>query len=204
MFGPDSFAGLVPWDLTMIEQTIANNIRSLRKARKMTLRRMEELSGLSKGYLSKVERGLKFPPFSTLNQIAIALQVDMAFLLKDNLPASADSRICLTKKGQGQMARTEEASRGYSFEMLTTDKPGKNMVPYVIEVAPNEEQIFQHEGEEFLYVLQGRMDFFYDGKTYAMEEGDSVYFDSGVPHSGKSNGQGKTRLLAIMYNYKRL
>ena len=160
--------------------------------------------GLTKGYLSKVERGLKSPPFSTLNQIAAALQVDLTYLLKDNPKGSGDSRISLTKKGQGQRARTGQASRGYSFEMLTADKPGKNMVPYIIEVSPEEEQVFQHEGEEFLYVLEGKMDFFYDGKLYCMEEGDSVYFESGVPHSGTSKGQGKTRLLAIMYNYKRL
>lgn len=188
----------------VIEETIAKNIRALRQARKMTLQHLEDRSGLTKGYLSKIERGLKSPPLSTLNQIAMALGVDVAFLLKDNPPESADSRICFTRKGGGERAKTKQAARGYSYELLCSEKPGKNMVPYIIEVARHEEQVFSHEGEEFLYVLEGKMEFFYDGDSYLMEPGDSVYFDSRVPHYGKRVGRGRTRLLAVMYNYKRL
>lgn len=188
----------------VIEETIASNIRALRKARKMTLQHLEDRSGLTKGYLSKIERGLKSPPFSTLNQIAIALGVDVAFLLKDALPETTDSRICFTKRGQGQRGKTEDAARGYTYEMLCSQKPGKNMIPYIIEVARHEQQVFSHEGEEFLYVLEGEMEFFYDGVSHMMEQGDSVYFDSLVPHYGKRVGRSKTILLAVMYNYKRL
>jgi transcriptional regulator with XRE-family HTH domain len=188
----------------LLEKTIAKNIRALRKVRKMTLQDVENLTGLSKGYLSKVERGLKFPPFSTIGQIAGALGVEVAFLLKDNLPESPDSRISLTLSGQGKKAQTLAADRGYRFEALASGKPGKNMIPYIIEVAPQEEQVFSHEGEEFLYVLEGEMEFVYDDQTFLMKQGDSVYFESAVPHSGRSIGKGKTRLLAVMYNYKRL
>lgn len=187
----------------MIEQAIANNIRTLRKARKLTLQALAERTGLTKGYLSKVERGLKSPPFSTLNQISSALGVDIAFLLRSNQAQGEDHRICLTRRGRGETAQTHMASRGYQYEALASGKPGKNMIPYIIEVAPQEEQVFEHEGEELLYVLEGRMEFTYGGRTYLMEEGDSVYFDSGIPHHGKAVG-GRTRLLAVMYNYKRL
>jgi mannose-6-phosphate isomerase-like protein (cupin superfamily) len=53
-------------------------------------------------------------------------------------------------------------------------------------------------------VLEGVHQFIYDGKEYIMEEGDSVYFDSSVPHTGRSLGKKKARLLAVMYNYKRI
>jgi transcriptional regulator with XRE-family HTH domain len=189
----------------VLEKTIANNIRTLRKARKMTLQHMEDRTGLTKGYLSKIERGLKSPPFSTLNQIATALGVDLAFLLKKSPAPDADVRICYTENGQGERGRTEEQdARGYRYELLATGKPGKNMIPYIIDVAPQETQTFQHEGEEFLYVLEGKMEFSYDGQVRIMNKGDSVYFDSLGPHSGRALGKGKTRLLAVMYNYKRL
>ena len=78
------------------------------------------------------------------------------------------------------------------------------MQPYIITAAFDEKNIFQHEGEEFIYVLEGTYEFIYDGKKYIMEEGDSVYFDSGVPHTARSLGDKKARVLAVMYSYKRL
>ena len=60
----------------MGEEIIASNIGSLRKKRKMTLDKLAELTGLTKGYLSKIERSKKAPPYSTLNKIAIALGVE--------------------------------------------------------------------------------------------------------------------------------
>ena len=170
----------------------------------MTLQELADLAGLTKSYLSKIERSKKAPPYSTLNRIAGALEVDVNFLLKENEEKDIDLRITFTESGKGEIVETAGVFYGYSYEALASNKPGKNMIPYIIEPAFEEEGVFQHEGEELLYVLAGRHEFFYDGKSYMMEQGDSVYFDSGVPHYGHSVGKKKARLLAIMYNYKRL
>ncbi|MGD2125514.1 MAG: cupin domain-containing protein [Desulfobacteraceae bacterium] len=77
------------------------------------------------------------------------------------------------------------------------------MEPYIIGPAFDEGAIFQHEGESFMYVLEGKHEFMYDGDKYIMEEGDSVYFDAAVPRTGRSLGNKEAKLLAIMYNYKR-
>jgi transcriptional regulator with XRE-family HTH domain len=192
----------------MHEELIAENIKTLRKQKKFTLQELADLTGLTKGYLSKIERSKKAPPYSTLNRIAMALGVDAAFLLGERLNISEDTRLSLTKKNQGKIVdivRTlsEGSLYGYSYEALAVDKPGKNMQPFIIEPAFDEEAVFQHEGEEFMYVLEGRHEFIYDGKKYLMEEGDCVYFDSTAPHSGKSLGKKKAKLLAVMFNYKR-
>jgi transcriptional regulator with XRE-family HTH domain len=192
----------------MREDLIAENIKTLRKQKKITLQDLADLTGLTKGYLSKIERSKKAPPYSTLNKIAIALGVDAAFLLGERLDKSNDSRISFTKKNRGKsvsmMSSLSEGSLyGYAYEALASDKPGKNMEPYIIEPAFGEEAIFQHEGEEFMYVLEGTHEFIYDGEKYLMKEGDSVYFDATVPHTGRSVGKKKAKLLAVMYNYKR-
>jgi transcriptional regulator with XRE-family HTH domain len=192
----------------MHEELIAENIKTLRKQKKFTLQELADLTGLTKGYLSKIERSKKAPPYSTLNRIAMALGVDAAFLLGERLNISEDTRLSFTKKNQGKIVdivRTlsEGSLYGYSYEALAVDKPGKNMQPFIIEPAFDEEAVFQHEGEEFMYVLEGRHEFIYDGKKYLMEEGDCVYFDSTAPHSGKSLGKKKAKLLAVMFNYKR-
>ena len=195
----------------MLEDIITKNIKTIRKRKKITLQKLEDLTGLTKGYLSRIERSKKAPPYSTLNKIATALGVDPALLLKENLQNLRDTRISFTKKNDrtavkniGSIAEGTINGTGYSYEALSFDKPGKNMEPYIIEPAFDEKNIFQHEGEEFFYVIEGRHELIYDGKKFLMEEGDCVYFDSAIPHTGRSLGKKKAKLLAVMFNYKRI
>ena len=193
----------------MDEQTISENIKTLRTQRKMTLEKLAGLTGLNKGYLSKIERSKKAPPYSTLNKIAVALNVDAAFLLGERLDKSKDTRVSFTKKGQGKFVNimsslAEGSLYGYEYEALASDKPGKNMEPYIIEPSFEEDAVFQHDGEEFMYVLEGKHLLIYDGKEFIMEEGDCIYFDASVPHTGRSLGKKKAKLLTILYYYKRL
>ncbi len=83
------------------------------------------------------------------------------------------------------------------------------MEPFIVTVAfENKVDInkeFRHEGEEFNYVLEGKMEFFYDGESYAiLEAGDHVYFDAEKPHSARSLGNKRARVLIVIYSYKRL
>lgn len=188
----------------MSEESVGRNIRMLRKQKNITLRALAHRTGLTKSYLSKIERSEKAPPYSTVNRIAIALEVEVAYLLSEKLEHLSDIRFSLTKKNRGKMVVTLGSSYGYQYEALGFTKPGRNMQPYIITAAFDEKGIFQHEGEEFIYVLEGTYEFIYDGKKYIMEEGDSAYFDSGVPHTARSLGDKKARVLAIMYSYKRL
>jgi transcriptional regulator with XRE-family HTH domain len=188
----------------MNEDSVGKNIRAIRKQKMITLQELADRTGLTKSYVSKIERSKKAPPYTTVNRIAMALEVEVAHLLSENLSVFSDIRLSLTKKNRGKIVETLGSSYGYKYEALGYTKPGKNMQPFIVQAAFNEKNIFQHEGEEFIYVLEGRYQFFYDGKEYIMEEGDSVYFDSGVPHSARSLGKKKAKILAIMYNYKRL
>ena len=188
----------------MNEDSIGKNIKAIRKQKKITLQELADRTGLTKSYISKIERSKKAPPYSTVNKIAMALEVEVAYLLSEDMSVFSDIRLSLTKKNRGKIVETLGSSYGYKYEALGYAKPGKNMQPYIVQAAFNEKNIFQHEGEEFIYVLEGKYQLFYDGKEYIMEEGDSVYFDSGVPHSARSLGKKKAKILAIMYNYKRL
>lgn len=193
----------------MKEGLIAKNIKGLRKQKGITLQALANMSGLTKGYLSKIERSEKAPPYSTLNKIATALGVDAAFLLGVNFQNLGDTRISFTRRRERKIVEnvgslSEGSLYGYNYAALAFDKPGKNMEPYIIEPAFEEEAIFQHEGEEFMFVLEGQHEFIYGGRKYMMKQGDSVYFDAAVPHTGRSIGKKKAKLLAVMYNYRRL
>ncbi|MFZ0451139.1 MAG: XRE family transcriptional regulator [Desulfatiglandaceae bacterium] len=191
------------------EEIIAINIKKFRKKSKMTLQNLADQSGLTKSYLSKIERKKQTPSFAALNRLAMVLGVDTTVLLTDNKDQLEDLRISFTKKSERKVIKPLDRLShgdlyGYQYEALAFDKPGKNMEPIIL--SPNFEgnAIFQHEGEEFILVLEGEHEFNYDGEKYVMEEGDCVYFDAAVPHSGRSLGKRKAKVLIVMYNYKRL
>jgi len=189
---------------SMDEARIVRNIRVVRRAKGITLEELAKLTGLTKGYLSKIERSGKAPPFSTLNRIAMALGVDVTFLLMEEAEdLEEDVKLVLVRKDQRKVVTTKGSLYGYQYEALAHAKPGKNMEPYIITPAFEETAVFQHEGEEFLYVLEGTHEFIYGDQRYIMEEGDCVYFDSEVPHTGRSLGPKRAKLLAVMYSYKR-
>ncbi len=188
----------------MDEKQISKNIRKFRLSRGLSLDQLAHLTGLTKGYVSKIENSEKAPPFSTLIKLAGALDVDPNLLIADEPEAPEDARFCIVRREERKAVATRETLYGYHYEALAHKKAGKNMQPYLITPASDEKGIFSHEGEEFLYVLEGTHEFIYDGERYTLEEGDCVYFDSMVPHSGRSVGTEPNKLLAVMYHYKRI
>ena len=187
----------------MDEKIIARNIKKFRLGKEFSLEQLAQLTGLTKGYLSKVERSDKAPPFSTLIKIAQALEIDISVLLSDESDLPQDVRLCVVRKDEGKVGSARAKRFAYSYRMLAHRKLGKNMEPYLIMPAFEEKAVFSHEGEEFMYVLEGTHEFIYDGKAYLLNKGDSIYFDSIVPHSGRSLGAKKAKVLAVMFSYKR-
>jgi transcriptional regulator with XRE-family HTH domain len=187
----------------MDERSIARNIKTLRLNKKMSLDELSKLTGLTKGYLSKIERSNKAPPLSTLNKIALTLGVDVTFLMKEDTEKIKDTKLTIIRKDKGKKVITKGALYGYEYEAIAYNKQGKNMEPFIITPALDKEVIFQHDGEEFMYVLEGTHEFTYDGRKYILKKGDSIYFDSRIPHSGRSLGNKKAKILTVIYSYKR-
>lgn len=189
----------------MNEKVISQNIKEHRLARGLSLEQLAEMTGLTKGYVSKIERSGKAPPFSTLIKIAAALGVDVVNLIAEEVETPADTKICVVRKGEGKEVATRGTLYGYHYEALAHQKTGKNMEPYIISAVTEkeEEATFSHEGEEFQYVLEGTHEFIYGEQKYLLHEGDSIYFDASVPHSGRSIGNKRSKILAIVYSYKR-
>ncbi len=187
----------------MDEKIICSNIKKLRKQNQLTLETLAGMTGLTKGYLSKVERSKKAPPYSTLNKIAGALGIEVTRIFEKSIEPLTDKKISFQKKGAGTIIKATSQLSGYDYEVLAADKPGKNMEPFIIYSPWDINKMYSHEGEEFMYVMEGTLEFLYGDKTYILEKGDHVYFDSCVPHSGKSVGDKKAKLLVVIYFYKR-
>jgi transcriptional regulator with XRE-family HTH domain len=186
----------------MDEKQIGKNIQKIRTQSNISQERLAELSSLTKGYISKIEKSDKAPPLSTLSKIAHALNVDITFLMAENLDLPEDVNLCVVRNGEGKKISSATLG-GYHYEALAYKKTGKNMEPFILMPAFDEKAIFIHDGEEFMYTLEGVHEFIYDNKKYILHEGDSVYFDSRIPHTGRSISKKRAKILAVMYSYKR-
>ncbi len=187
------------------EKRISERIRNLRLEKGLTLDRLASITGLTKGYLSRIENSDKSPPFSTLTKIASAFNTDIISFLFDENEGSSGTNLDIVRAESRREIGRRFAPEAYGYESLAYRMRGKNMEPMLVtmdEKAPIVE--FHHEGEEFIYILEGELEFYYEGKAYILGPGDSIYFNSGVPHSGRSLGQDPVRFLCIIYSYKRI
>jgi transcriptional regulator with XRE-family HTH domain len=194
----------------MDEEVIAKTIRTTRRKKKLSLAKLATLADISTGYLSKLERSEKAPPISTLSKIALALDLDLASLLREETDVFEDLPLAIVRKNERRIVKTKGSLYGYEYEALAYNKPGKNMEAFIISPAFDEKidllhggEEFQHDGEEFMFVLEGTHEFIYGGEKYVLRKGDSIYFDSRIPHAGRSLGKKKARILTVMYFYKK-
>lgn len=191
----------------MNKGVIPRKLRALRTSRNVSLSELAEQTGLTKGYLSRIENSENPPPISTLSKIATALGADISDLFSEMEEDVRSQELVISRNRQGARIDGRGTTYGYSYENLALEKKGKNMEPFIVTVGfdhpVNIQTEFCHQGEEFLYVLEGTMEFFFKGQSHILEQGDSVYFDAEYPHSGKSIGAQKARLLIVTYSYKR-
>lgn len=155
----------------MDEKQIVQNIKQIRQNKKLSLERLAKLTGLTKGYVSKIENSCKAPPFSTLTKIANALDTDVSVLIAENSETPEDLNLCIVRKNERKEVFARGTLYGYHYVALAYKKIGKNMEPYIIEPAFEEKGAFSHAGEEFMYVLEGTHGFVYDSKKYMLNTG---------------------------------
>ncbi len=183
----------------MIEEAeLGKMIQRHRVNKELTLQDLAEKTGYTKGYLSKIENAEKAPPVSTLINIARALNIGISEIFGE---AEENSPICLVKKADRRVIARDGSVFGYAYETLAHKFHNKHMDPYFLTVPrkPKENALFQHKGEEILFVLEGAMKFFHGEKEFIVEEGDCIYFDGSIPHYGVCQGKKEVKCLMVIF-----
>ncbi|MEW6614316.1 MAG: cupin domain-containing protein [Thermodesulfobacteriota bacterium] len=185
------------------EKEICARIKKVRVSQNITIEKLASLTKFTKGYISQMENSEKAPPISTLVRIAAALNIDPIFLLTGEEKKDEDVKFELIKKNERKEIGSRGESLGYLYESLAYRSFGKQMEPTLITVYDKTGEL-QHEGEEFAYVLEGKAKFYHGNKTYVvLEEGDSMYFDSGVTHWCERIGSKPFKVVSVMLLKKR-
>ena len=180
------------------ESELGKRIKEYRMKRGLTLQEMEEKTGFTKGYLSKVENTKKAPPISTLIVLAKALGISLSEILGET---EERNKISLVKKIERQVVARNGTVFGYSYQTLAHKFYKKQMEPCILTLPVNPKQVplFQHKGEEILFVLEGTMKFFHGDQEFVVEEGDCLYFDASIPHHGICQGKKEVKCLMVVY-----
>ncbi len=190
----------------MDEKRIVENIKKVRMNRQMSLGQLAKRSKLTKGYLSKIENSQKVPPFSTLVKVAKALDIDVAFLISESEESKVfvDVGMCIVRANEGNGINPKINIHDFYYESLAYKKPGKSMEPFIVMPSFDKKPYpFTHNGEEFMHIFEGPFEFIYGDEKYILEKGDSIYFDSSVPHCGRSIGKERARVLVVLYSPQR-
>jgi transcriptional regulator with XRE-family HTH domain len=183
----------------IIEAEIGKRIKAIRLEKRFTLENLAINTGFTKGYLSKMEKSEKSPPVSTLSTIARALDVRISTLLGEEIESTS---LCHVKKGERPLIARKGTAFEYSYEAAAYKFKNKMMEPFVLTlpVNPKKRTVNQHEGQEILFVLEGTMKFSHGSEEFIAEEGDCLYFDSGIPHFGESMGNKAAKCFMVIYS----
>lgn len=183
-----------------LDKHLGNALRHLRLENGLTIAEVSKRAGVSRGMLSKIENGLTSPSLEKLEQLANALGVTLSRLFHDyDTPKSGAQYV---RKGQGMEVVRRGTKSGHTYHLLAYDTgPKKLFEPFLITLDEDSEVFdpFEHAGTEFIYMLDGELDYTVGDKLYTLMPGDSLTFDAEQPHRPETKRKMPIRYLAIIY-----
>lgn len=166
-----------------LEESVGAAIREIRQRHGLTLAQVSEQSNISRGMLSKIENGQTSAGMDTLSRIARALGVSMSMLFSKYDTAGTTAQH--VKAGHGMETVRRGTKSGHTYHLLAYDQgPTKLYEPFLITMDDDSQRYptFHHPGNEFLYMLEGEIEYRVGQQTYLLEPGDSLSFPGTVPH----------------------
>lgn len=182
---------------------IGKRIKDFREFRGITKEELALKSNLDIAQLERIEdRGI-VPSLGHLIRITRALGVRLGTFTDDHSQTGpVIVRKGTEKSGSGFSTKQDSAREHLNFFHLAPQKSGRHMEPFFIEIEPSSEsdhKLSSHEGEEFIYVLEGEVEISYGKESHRLSQGDSIYLDSVVAHNVHTAGGHKAKLLGIVY-----
>ncbi len=165
-------------------------IREMRQRINLTQEELADRCELTKGYISQLENDLTSPSIATLVDLLNALGSN----LSDFFHEESEQKVVFT-----EAEYIEKQSEGMIFDWLIPNAQKNMMEPVLVELSPGAETNadFPHEGEEFGYVLEGRIEIVCAGRRHAAKKGESFYFTADKEHSIINKGKGKAKFIWI-------
>jgi len=167
-------------------------LRAVRRQRGLTLERLAEQTGLTKSYLSKIERRTSTPSIAVALKLARALEVDVGRLFSDE---AAEEKITVDR------AHERSGADGERYQALASALLGKSMSPFVVRPTGKlaDDPHPEHAGQEFVFVHAGTVELDYGDQTVTLGTGDSAYFDASVSHKIRALGAEQAEVVVVAH-----
>ncbi|WP_416669458.1 helix-turn-helix domain-containing protein [Egbenema bharatensis] len=183
-----------------LDRYLGNTVRELRQKHGLTIAEVADQAGISRGMLSKIENAQTSTSLDTLAKLANALGVSLSTLFRNyNMPAGGAQ---LVKSGEGMEVVRRGTKRGHTYHLLAYDQgPTKLFEPFLITMDDASEifPTFEHPGIEFIYMLEGKLEYRHGQYTYLLEPGDSLTFRGDIPHGPEKLIDLPIRFLTIIH-----
>lgn len=184
----------------VLEVAIGRAVRNHRKQANKTVVELAKDTGISVGMLSKIENGATSPSLTTLQTLANTLSVPLTSFFKG---FEEQRQAVHVKAGTGVQADRRGTRAGHQYNLLGhigANNTGVIVEPYVISLNEKSDIFpdFQHEGLEFIYMLEGEVEYRHGDETYHLAQGDSLFFDADAPHGPKKHLKLPAKFLSII------
>jgi len=170
---------------------VGKKIKQARSEQRITLDQIANDTGFAVDYIKDIEAGKVIPSVGTLLQIARVLKIDSGYLLKTDEPNREERIKAFTK-------RTDN----YAYTTLTPGAENKHLKAFRVTIEPMQEHKgvgYLHEGEEFIYVLAGRIEVMVGEHRNRLKKNESLHFNSGIKHQLRNVGKSRAELLVVIY-----
>lgn len=182
---------------------LGSRIRSFREDRNISLETLAENTGLSVAFLTSLEENDLYPTIGPLQKVARALGVRLGTFMDDEITRDPIISRIGERSSDLAMHKGENAGASYVYHSLGKGKSDRNMEPFHIEIMPedsDDRKTSSHQGEEFILVIKGSLLVVYGRETYTLTRGDTIYYNSIVPHYVGAAGSEPVEILAVVYN----
>jgi transcriptional regulator with XRE-family HTH domain len=184
------------------EIRVGEKIKTLRERKGLSLKEVADLTGFSTALLSQMENHLVSPSLGTMIKLARAFGVRVG----DFLGETEGEPYTIVRKDErktvSRFASKDGVKYGYSYESLGFDKKDRHMEPFIVTLEPATVKAAKtsvHDGEEFIFVLEGEMEVILGNHTDILYPGDSIYYDSTIPHRVQCHQDKMTSILAVLF-----
>ena len=184
---------------------IGHKIKGIRESKNLSIEEIAERSGLTAEQISSIENDVNLPSLGPLIKIARALGVRLGTFMDDNDALGPVVTRAADREKDSSISFSNgatDARKHMEYHPLAQQKAGRHMEPFVIDINPDDTPEFQlsaHEGEEFIYVMQGEVEIVYGKDAYTLKEGDSIFYDSIVKHHVHGAPGKSAKILAVVY-----
>ncbi len=173
-------------------QPIGKKLQKLRKEKKLTFKNLGNETGLKPQFISQIEKGDVIPPVSVILQLSRALGIDSSILL------NVERGKLVKQSDEDYIKRTKD----YSYKVLTPEARDKHLKAFRIFIDPQSEHkgvSYQHMGEEFIYVLEGKIEVMVGENKNILSSGECLHFNSSIVHKLQNISANHAELLVILY-----